>query len=366
MVYRIEITVPKQETRRKRKKIDQVLIHLGDDESIKDYQMWDADQSYIIMFRCHDADLEEVLSGLEAIQLGKKFGSWNAVKIEASKPEIKTNTVMSRLPVEIIYREIYSQASISFDYLVFCIVGAILAGIGLATDNSVTVVASMLVSPLMGPILAFTFGALIRDKQLVNHGLFSEFCGIGIVFFCGLVLGLCFAPFGNDFEWPTQQMADRGTTAGLVLGAAIALPSGVGVALSVTGGVVNSLVGVAISAALLPPIVNSGMNFVYAFVGGYWNAGVDRNYHLIISGFSFTLLVVNIVCIFIAGIVTLKLKQISPKTRDISELWEGISKISLKPQEDRPWNLAPGQSGLYKSPTNHFGVMSFRQNFYDV
>ena len=49
----------------------------------------------------------------------------------------------------------------------------------------------------------------------------------------------------------------RGMTRGLWVGALISLPSGAGVALSVLGGNVGSLVGVAISASLLSPAVNS-------------------------------------------------------------------------------------------------------------
>ena len=51
----------------------------------------------------------------------------------------------------------------------------------------------------------------------------------------------------------------------------IAVPSGAGVALSVLGGNAGSLVGVAISASLLPPAVNCGL---------CWAVSV---YHLILS-----------------------------------------------------------------------------------
>lgn len=49
----------------------------------------------------------------------------------------------------------------------------------------------------------------------------------------------------------------RGVYRGLVIGVMIAIPSGAGVALSVLGGNTGSLVGVAISASLLPPAVNA-------------------------------------------------------------------------------------------------------------
>jgi uncharacterized membrane protein len=51
--------------------------------------------------------------------------------------------------------------------------------------------------------------------------------------------------------------SSRGMTRALWVGVCIALPSGAGVALSVLGGNTGSLVGVAISASLLPPAVNS-------------------------------------------------------------------------------------------------------------
>ena len=47
----------------------------------------------------------------------------------------------------------WSGAIITFDYIMLIIVAAGIAGAGLATNNVVAVVASMLVSPLMGPIL---------------------------------------------------------------------------------------------------------------------------------------------------------------------------------------------------------------------
>jgi uncharacterized membrane protein len=54
----------------------------------------------------------------------------------------------------------------------------------------------------------------------------------------------------NEFDF-------RGALRSLWVGVLIALPSGAGVALSVLGGNAGSLVGVAISASLLPPAVNA-------------------------------------------------------------------------------------------------------------
>ncbi|CAF1229086.1 unnamed protein product [Rotaria sordida] len=61
-------------------------------------------------------------------------------------------------------------------------------------------------------------------------------------------------------------MKARGDLKRLWVGVLIALPSGAGVALSVLGGNTGSLVGVAISASLLPPAVNCGLLLAYAIL----------------------------------------------------------------------------------------------------
>ena len=51
------------------------------------------------------------------------------------------------------------------------VTGSIVAAAGLAQDSVVTVVASMLISPLMGPILALSFGLATLDKKTTLRAL---------------------------------------------------------------------------------------------------------------------------------------------------------------------------------------------------
>ena len=67
-------------------------------------------------------------------------------------------------------------------------------------------------------------------------------------------------------SWPTSEMLSRGTRATFLCGIPIAFFSGLGVALSVLDDQTSSLVGVAISASLLPPAVNCGMMLIVAAV----------------------------------------------------------------------------------------------------
>ncbi|UYV60446.1 hypothetical protein LAZ67_1001173 [Cordylochernes scorpioides] len=76
----------------------------------------------------------------------------------------------------------------------------------------------------------------------------------------GFLFGLSCGYFSDSWgqgAWPTAEMTSRGLLRSLWVGALIALPSGAGVALSILGGNAGSLVGVAISASLLPPLVNA-------------------------------------------------------------------------------------------------------------
>ena len=160
-------------------------------------------------------------------------------------------------------------AQFSFDYVCLVVVAAMLAFLGrlclcfldiifgcsgLVQDSSVILVASMLVSPIMGPILAGVFGISIRNKKLFKIGTFREIYSLLICIAVGFLFGCLFHiklnGKGNvltwDEDWPTNEMSSRTGTSGLIVGVLIAIPSGVGVALSVLGGNSGSMVGVAI------------------------------------------------------------------------------------------------------------------------
>jgi uncharacterized hydrophobic protein (TIGR00271 family) len=151
---------------------------------------------------------------------------------------------------------------VSFDFVAFTGIASAIAGLGLITNNTVMIVASMLVSPLMGPILAFTFGTVVADSSMFYHGLYMELIGTAISLLVGLVTGLVGAAWAEELDWPTNEMSSRGQWSALIIGLVFAIPSGAGVALSVTSGGGNSLVGVAIAASLLPPVVNTGACWV--------------------------------------------------------------------------------------------------------
>jgi hypothetical protein len=72
-------------------------------------------------------------------------------KLEAARAEWKN--AASRLRVEQVKEQIHEQAKLSLDFLALLTIASILAGIGLIVNSTVVIVASMLVSPIMGPVM---------------------------------------------------------------------------------------------------------------------------------------------------------------------------------------------------------------------
>ena len=274
------------------------------------------------------------------LSLLRGIGRKNALNGDETSPSNDTprstmggkvqGTIKSRILVNKLFDLVSASARISFDYVCLAFVAATIACIGLATDNQVIIVASMLVSPIMGPILEITLGTVVHDWKMVRHGLLAEVLGVSICILVGFLGALCELPLAekDGRNWPVPEMTARGDLQGFYTGIAIAIPSGFGVALSVLGDNTACLVGVAISASLLPPATNCGMLLGYATLNHAFplEAGSKRTHyesHALIemSAWSLLLTTGNIICIWIAGVIMFKIKEVSP-IPDKSEFWD--------------------------------------------
>lgn len=269
-------------------------------------------------------------------------------------------SVRARLTVAQVVEGVRAQGELNFDYVAFILLAGMIAALGLMDNSVVSIIAAMLVSPLMGPIMAITFGIRIRDKSLIKVGLRSEICGLLLCLLFGFFFGIIMAYWG-DIEgrgswspntWPNPEQTSRGQWRSLWVGGLVALPSGAGVAMAILGGNSACLVGVAISASLLPPSINCGTLWSLSLMKVFKSFGQDPvNATVLIPGtnmtrvvttypaflahssfsayyydnanmhkecavmaiISFCLTVVNILCIIVAGTVFLKIKEIAPE-----------------------------------------------------
>uniref|UniRef100_A0A7S1KTP6 DUF389 domain-containing protein n=1 Tax=Percolomonas cosmopolitus TaxID=63605 RepID=A0A7S1KTP6_9EUKA len=323
MVYLILLHLPLTE----QVNLTKIIKYLQNKYESENVTVSETKTHYEISCRVSPSNLSEVLEKLESMGVGVRYGVLDVISLVTSVPNVKgakskNRFASSGLPLRMIQSTVSSGSGLSVDYCLYIIVAAALAGIGLATDNPVTIVASMLVSPLMVPLSGLCFGILMFDWMLILKSLISEAVGILLCLIMGIFVAFLTVPmvgdqksFTSQFRWPGDQMIGRGTPEALFTGLFVAIPSGVGVPLSLVAGNVSSLVGVAISAALLPPIVCCGMNLVYGSLGPFLNSGITRDEAtkgLEIAGYSLALFVENSIVIILCSIIVLKLKNVKP------------------------------------------------------
>ncbi|XP_017466474.1 PREDICTED: uncharacterized protein LOC108359231 [Rhagoletis zephyria] len=269
---------------------------------------------------------------------------------ELSKWNAFVESIKSKLTVKQVVDGVRAGGSLTFDYMLLILTACSLSAFGLIENNAENIVAAMLVSPLMGPVMSITFGTIISDTQLIRTGFITLAVGMitsvlfGFIF--GLLLGTTDMPWGSG-DWPTAEMSGRGNARSLWMGIMWALTSGTGVAVALLQGSAGPLIGVAISASLLPPMVNCGLFWALACIwliypgiriphlqGEAMNETSQYKFlytdylptEFFINGIISSLLtVINIMCIFTTAIIVLKIKEVSaPYTAspDLKRFWE--------------------------------------------
>jgi uncharacterized hydrophobic protein (TIGR00271 family) len=222
----------------------------------------------------------------------------------------------------------------SFNYNTLLLVASVLAGLGLVSNSSATIIASMLVSPIMGPVVGLAYGTTICDWKMVKRSIRTECFSLMFCILVGAVIGAITGKTGLVDDWPTSEMKSRGQVDNFLVALPVAFFSGLGVAVSLLDDQTNSLVGVAISASLLPPAVNAGILWVaYAFVKGglldvptkYDNIDDEYNSEEYRRAGLYSLFVTlaNILLIWISGMLMFRMKEVLPIKKKI--FWEDIT-----------------------------------------
>lgn len=181
----------------------------------------------------------------------------------------------------------------------------------------------------MGPIIAATFGTVIKDKKLQRFGVTNELLGIALVTAVGFVFGLIVCLVDSRFREggsSTEEMMGRSLLHSVIVGIIVAIPSGIAVAIGILGENFGSLAGVAISASLLPPAVNSGLMFALAVIYKMFEADPLRFNNLIATThysnhqsvelavmglISMCVTLTNVICIYAMAVLFLKIKEVA-------------------------------------------------------
>ncbi len=157
-----------------------------------------------------------------------------------------------------IYESIEVNSKWSFDFVALICFSTALAALGLMLNSAPVIIGAMLVAPLMTPILGASLSLIQGNRVLMVD------CSKSLLFgyFCALILGVLLGIFGSLYG-VTDQMESRSEPD--VPDLLIALISGMAAAYCYSRPrLVSALAGVAIAAALVPPIATAGIAIALA------------------------------------------------------------------------------------------------------
>jgi uncharacterized hydrophobic protein (TIGR00271 family) len=173
------------------------------------------------------------------------------------------------------------------DFIVMMLLAAALASLGLLQGSTAVVIGAMLVAPFMGPLVAA--GLALTQGNLSMFRTALSVCGQGILL--GLGASLFFGAINPGFE-ASMEIEARGNPD--VLDLFIALASGMVAAYAMgRPNVSGTLAGVAIAAALLPPLAVVGIGLT--------------NDELIIAAYAAILFATNLVAIILGAAIIFRL-----------------------------------------------------------
>ncbi len=139
------------------------------------------------------------------------------------------------------------------DFFVLVVLSCVIASLGLLQNSVAVIIGAMLVAPLMSPLVGFAVGLIRGDWRLMREAAFTLVRGMVLALVLAGVVALL-----SPVKTPTSEMLARGQPSLPDLG--VAFFSGmVGAYAVARKDIPSALAGVAIAAALMPPLCTVGI-----------------------------------------------------------------------------------------------------------
>ena len=297
--------------------IEMVLPEKGSEEVrelLKEHKLLEhrqirlADGEVLVRILLDAEQSEAVLDLLEQRSAGNEDTRMVVLAVEATLPRAEAKPEPAAAPAEQaaadeksperigreeLYEDIKDAARCSHVYLTMVVLSTIVAAVGLYYNSVAIIIGAMVIAPLLGPNMALSLGTTLGDLSLLGHALLTALGGIAVVLVLSVLIGVFL-----HVNPASPEMASR-TDVGLG-DIAVALASGCAGALAFTTGVSETLIGVMVAVALLPPLVASGL----LFGGG----------HPVLAMGALSLFLMNLICVNLAGVTTFLVQGIRPST----------------------------------------------------
>lgn len=162
------------------------------------------------------------------------------------------NIRIDSAPADELRDRIESDSTVTGANLVILIAAILIACVGLNMDSTAVIIGAMLISPLMGGLVAVSYGMATYNLHFLKRSMVKLFFQI---VFSLLTAAIYFAL--TPITIPTAEMAAR--TSPTIWDVLIALCGGIAGAVGNTRTVkTNVIPGVAIATALMPPLCTAG------------------------------------------------------------------------------------------------------------
>ena len=162
-------------------------------------------------------------------------GHW-AMNLETKVPRIE------------LYEKRIASSKPSLGFFVLLVCSAVIATLGLISNSTAVVIGAMIVAPLMDPILSLAFGLAVSDGKLIRRSAVTVTFGVAAVVGTASLLSLMLGISNVQSEI-------IGRTSPNLIDLGIAVAAAVAGSFSMTRErLSNSIAGVAIAVALVPPL----------------------------------------------------------------------------------------------------------------
>ncbi len=218
------------------------------------------------------------------------------ISTKLEKMREKYSKVKKPSPLELVVQPLEVYLKPNLDILLLIVISTAVALAGLFLNNSPILVGSMILSPLLGPINAVTVNSSLGRLKKVGQAEGLLFLLVTVSLITSVALTALLSAF---ISLPLNSNAIETRTYVTPFDLVVSLALGIAGALALSTKLPETLVGVAVAAALVPPLGVAGISLAT----GQW----DHFYN------SFLMTLTYLFGLKVGGVFTLMLKGFTPR-----------------------------------------------------
>jgi len=218
---------------------------------------------------------------------------------------------------------IIAHASPRQDFFLMLTLSVSMAVFGVLLGSTVILIGSMLIAPILFPLLSLSLGIIVSDQKLIAQAGYTIAKSLGLALAAGFIIGFVFggsinATSGGGIETFALYVTVGGASS--LMYAVVAAIAGFAAAFAMTKPHLNaSLPGVAIAVALVPPLAFAGIGL------SFFDWAVVSN--------SLLLFLVNVIGIMFSAMIVFSMLRFAVKRKVAEEAVKEEEKIIKKETE---------------------------------